>query len=517
MNMKYLYKVMLLSIAFFWSCSGSQKEKEEPAPQPEEQDEISVSENTLSMDPDQGSTVSVEITTDGDWTLSGLTEGVRYWLGASAEEGHGNATVTFSCVETNPYDDERIAVLTFKSGEAAAPVVLRQKGDPTRTVSISAESLVFSGPENEELTVDVTTPKAWTLEGYTDEVKNWVEVSPVSGEGNATVTFKALSRNMDLSNRIAELGFRIDRVHCASLEVSQKTGITISASDEALEFPQTGGEGQQLTITSSTDKYPWHVEGYTDAVKAWLSLDTETYTGLTKTVTLSPLSANEDTKPRTAVLDFCISEDVRCSVEITQLGIVLEPFKITWKGTTKYEHVIKGGPDSPHEWFPFVLVANTMGSKPDFLNGKDGEVVATGGSYTNKATWLFKDSVTGEWVPLEMGPTREPTAAIQVYYLNHGDDRLRWRNTYIKIPAKKGYRLTHVYLNSFNSASNATLTLSTDEAATKVVEGHSKVKWGKPDPFDVELTTTQEGVDYYISSVNDRWMDSFEFTYTPVL
>lgn len=512
--MKYPHLFILFTAAsLLLACQG----EESPKPEAEDLSAIRLSEKSLDLSPDEGSRKSVDVITEDAWALEGLTDGVREWLSADVTSGNGPATVTFQSDAANPYNEPRVAVMTFRSGTASARVLVRQTNDPERRISLSEEALVFSGPVGQEQTVEVETAKPWVLDGYTDEVKQWISVEPVSGEANATVTLKVLTANMDIADRVASLGFRIDRVHCAHLQVSQTTGLTISASESELSaFPFDTPSEAQLTITTNTDKYPWHVEGLTAEVKTWLSVTPESATGTETQVTVKTISVNEGSAPRTATLSFCLSEQVFCTVAVSQQAEALKVLTLSWKGTASYNKVIKGGADAPHEWFPWVVGSSTMGSKPDFLNGKDGAVVASGGSYTKTGTWLFQDNETKEWFPLEMGPIREPTSTIQVYYLNHGNDQLRWRNSYIKIPAKAGFRLTHIYMNSFNAASNATLILAKDKACTQIVEGINKKQWGKNDPLDMDLTETQEGVDYYVTSVNDRWMDAFVFTYTEV-
>ena len=512
--MKYRHLFILLTTAaFLFACNG--QEEPQPGPEPEDTSSVSLSLKSLDLAPDEGSTVSVDVITEDAWTLEGMSEGVREWLAADVESGKGNGTITFSSLGFNPYNETRMAVLTVRSGKASASVVVKQANDPERVITISEEALVFDGPVGEELTINVETTKPWELEGYTDEVKEWLSVEPVSGETNATVTVKTLADNMDIADRVAQLGFRIDRVHCAKLNVSQTTDLTIGASVEELpSFSFDTPSSQQIVITTNTDKYPWHIEGLTAEVKAWLSVTPESATGLETPVTISTIKANEGAQALTATLTFCLSEKVSCTVTVSQDAEALKTIVISWVGSNNYTPLIKGGESSPHEWFPFLDTA--LSTYPDFKNGKNGEVVSTGGNYTNKATWLFKDKNTGEFVPLEMGPTRTATNVNRVYYCNYNNDNLRWCGTYLKIPAKAGFKLTHVYINSFNSASSKCLSLCTDEQASQPIEGYSKVNFGKNDIFDKELTTTEANTAYYLSTTADRWVDKFEFTYTEV-
>lgn len=515
--MKYRFLFLILAAAAFCACDDTKEPGGDPVDpvNPPIQNPITVSEKTLSILPEAGSTVSVDVTTGGDWVLSGMTDGVKMWLEASATEGHGDATVTFTCVETNPYDDSRMAVLTFSNDEMQVPLVIHQNGDPSRTVTLSTDALSFSGPENEEITVDVVTSHPWTLEGYTEEVQTWMTASPLSGEGNATVTLKSLSRNMSLNDRVTSLGFRIDRVHCAEVVVSQKTGITLTSSVEEVTFRWDEAESKTVGIFANSDAYPWHLE----SKPSWITVDTESYTGLEAVVTISTTGENPTAAARQGEVVFAISDDVKCVITVIQQSPVLQTIVLSWKGSGSYNKLIKGGPDSPHNNFPWLDGSTTLSSFPSFLDGKGGAVVEDNlGNYTKTGTWLFKDKNTGEFFPLEMGPATTKTASktVRIYYHNHGNDNLRWCNTYIRIPAKPGFKLTHVYINSFNGASSKCLSLSKDKYAEEPIEGYSKVNFGKNDVFDKELTTTEPNTDYYLSSIADRWMDGFEFTYTEV-
>lgn len=608
-------RISLLSLicfaALLWSCETAEESGENGKPTPEPKGSIELSQNIVSFKPDSTATATIDVTASGEWTVSGYGEGTKTWLSLSAESGTGAGSVTLECTEFNPYDEDRMAVLTFICEDAQAFLLVKQISDTLRNITVSPDTLFFTGVVDEAKLARLTTAKAWTLEGMTEELGAWLTVSAAEGEGNAEITVTTTDINEELTPRLATLAFRIDRVHTAELVISQPCGIELSLGSTSLEFGADGGENKEInilcnaktkpwtiegvdeaalewlsfsatsgtgnatvqigtktansdairhasftvrvdaehaaqfevtqgssmgiivlpaelefgpdaaedkyvTVTSTTASLPWYIEGYTDEVKTWLSIDTESAQALSTEVKISTLGANLGTADNVATLRFCLTADIYSEITVTQAPVPLKTFAITWKGSGSYKKLIVGGPASPHEWFPYLAGATTLSSMPDFLNGKDGASVSTGGNYTNVATWLFKDSVTGEWVPLEMGGIRTATSTARVYYCNHGNDNLRWCGAYIKIPAKTGYKLTHVYINSFNGASLNCLSLAKDASASQIVEGYSKVKWGKNDVFDKELTTTEEGVDYYISTNSDRWVDGFTFTYTEV-
>ena len=600
------YRLFFMSLLALSAC----QETDEPEAPVLNGDEISVSGKSLMMEAEQGSTVSVEITTEGDWYLSGITDGVKQWLAASPEQGHGNATVTFTGIEFNPYEKERIAVMTFHSGDAQTSIVIRQASDLERCITLSEETLEFDGTVGQQKTITLNTTKPWMTEGYSQEVSEWLHLSATSGETGGELTVTTSGLNEEMTPREAVITFRIDRVHSAQLTVSQACGIElslektyfdfsaagnetqtlpircnavtkswviegvdevqewlsfsatsgvgdtdvkittksanqdaerkasfvvrvdevnqvgfvvsqrpsveISVTPDALVFSGGAGESKSVTVTSTTASMDWYIEGYTEDVKKWLRIDTETASALETTVNISTLGVNASSEALSATIRFHLTDDIYDELTITQSIKPLDTYVITWKaGSDVDSPTIKGGDMSPHSGFPWV---DAWAGTKKFTNGKGGDVIDESASYAVTATWLFQDAVTKEWIPLEMGPIREPTTNIAVYYANPGTPVIRWAWSYIKIPAKAGYRLTHVKMTSINAASSAALVLGTDKSASNgfIEESANRVTFGKNDPLDRELSTAEAGTDYYLGCILERQIDSFEFTYTEV-
>lgn len=600
------YRLFFMSLLALSAC----QETDEPEAPVLNGDEISVSGKSLMMEAEQGSTVSVEITTEGDWYLSGITDGVKQWLAVSPEQGHGNATVTFTGIEFNPYEKERIAVMTFHSGDAQTSIVIRQASDLERCITLSEETLEFDGTVGQQKTITLNTTKPWMTEGYSQEVSEWLHLSATSGETGGELTVTTSGLNEEMTPREAVITFRIDRVHSAQLTVSQACGIElslektyfdfsaagnetqtlpikcnaatkswviegadevkewlsfsstsgvgdaeveittkstnqdaerkasfvvrvdevnqvgfvvsqrpsveISVTPDALVFSGGAGESKSVTVTSTTASMDWYIEGYTEDVKKWLRIDTETASALETTVNISTLGVNASSEALSATIRFHLTDDIYDELTITQSIKPLDTYVITWKaGSDVDSPTIKGGDMSPHSGFPWV---DAWAGTKKFTNGKEGDVIDESASYAVTATWLFQDAVTKEWIPLEMGPIREPTTNIAVYYANPGTPVIRWAWSYIKIPAKAGYRLTHVKMTSINAASSAALVLGTDKSASNgfIEESANRVTFGKNDPLDRELSTAEAGTDYYLGCILERQIDSFEFTYTEV-
>ena len=408
---KFLLFISVAAIVF--ACTPNET-PENQKPVEETERSITLSAERLDFASGSGESKSIDITTDGDWSISGYTEGVKDWLEIDVLSGDGNATVRLSSIELNPYDTKRMAVLVFNAGSASASLLVQQYPDPERTVSLSVDRVEFGGPADEQHTVTVVTSKAWTLDGYTEEIKSWLEVSPVSGDAGSEVTLKTLDINEDNVNREVSLCFRIDRVNATVLTVSQAPGLELSVESDNihldceagskgtltihsnsktkdwrieavtacdwLTLSKTSGRGddsvdftansrndglvreasftlvldeghsvpftvvqgssleihvtpsdlvfpalvpgqKEVSVTVSVDNVQWTLQGYTAEVKEWLSVDTKSYTGAEKTVSITTLGTNMQTVDRTATLRFAITDEIYADLTITQEAV----------------------------------------------------------------------------------------------------------------------------------------------------------------------------------------------------
>ncbi len=416
-----------LSIAIALAAVLSCNRPENPGPEnPEEKplDSISLSVDRIDFASGSGESAQIEVTTDGEWNVSGYTDGVKQWLEVDAISGNGSGTVILKTIEINPYDTKRMAVLEFTRGTASATVLIQQFSDPERTVNLSVDKIDFAGPAGEKQTLNVVTAKAWSLDGYTDELKTWLSVTPVEADSGMEVTLETLDINEDTEPRHAVIGFRLDRVNVAWLTVSQAPGLELSlesdkihlaceagskgtlsihsnaktkdwkiegvndANSAWMSFSCISGHGdatveitasqkndglvrsadftlvldalhsvpftveqgsslelhvnpatlifpaltpgtKEVVVTASTDALTWTLEGYTDEVKAWLTVDTESFAGLEKTVKLTTLSTNMETSAREATLRFRFTDGIYADLTVTQEGVKIVDKVIT--------------------------------------------------------------------------------------------------------------------------------------------------------------------------------------------
>ena len=311
---KYSFMITLFLLAIF-SC----QEKNEPSRQ-EDQEEISLSFEILEFGPEAGEGYDVQITSSTAWEMTGWTDALDGWLSVDKKSGDGDETIHISTKETNPYHEDRVATLTFAIEKGPrAKLCIKQISDPARTISLSQENVRLGSAQGESEVITVLTSKPWTLEGYTDEVRQWLNISAVEGNGETAITLTTLIAGAETETRTAELTFRLDRINASILHVSQKPAISISVAPESVVFENTAGESSSIVITPSTALLPWIIEGYNEEVASWLEISQLQGNGIA-TVTLSSKTANESEEDRSAQLTISIGEDVFCSCSVTQKG-----------------------------------------------------------------------------------------------------------------------------------------------------------------------------------------------------
>ncbi len=453
----------------------------------------------------------IDITADAAWTVEGLTEGIKQWITISAESGQGNSSVKVSCIEQNPFGRERLAVLTFKCGNAAAPLLIRQSKDSESTIETDIDIIEFGKAVSEERTVQIITPKAWSVEGYDEQLQDWLSITPLSGNGNGSITVKTLKPFEGSGVREASFRIRIDRINSVSVGVTQMSSLEISLNPTELEFPSNEPATLTVIVNTSSVTVPWTVEGYDESVKAWLSLEKETASGTETTVSISTLSANMEAEARQATLKFCFSDDIFAELSITQPIVPLEEKEIKW--TNGLAPIVPSG--AGYSGFPWTD-ATSAAATTSYYDGEGGALIFTG-NITATRTYILKDTAQSDGVTYEFGPTIEPSGTLLTYYAQFAStSTIRMRNSYIKLPAIDGFRLSKVKMTCSDTRSTAAVTISSDKYAENPLEGCDKMSFSKTKPVNVEIEGTSSATSYYICLVNDKTVTGFTITYTEV-
>lgn len=591
------------------SCS-----KEEPAPVVAA--EISLSQPTVTFQCNAGGSVTIDVKSTADWTIDKLSSGVSRWLKLDTMSGTGDATVTLDCIEFNPFSAKRVSVLVFRAGDKQVNLVVTQHPDPERFVSIetgyvddvlkfdaelgegktvkivTAKSwLVEAGKEageegwielshnagegESEITVNtvqvneepetrvaefkvridrvnsvpfyVSQPsivkistdksfvelgkeavstgkillssnaktKSWKVEGYTDEVKQWLSIDKTEGIGDTEITFTTVSKN-DGPVHLATLVFKVDDIHYVEVEVKQKSSLEISANPASLEFAMDKAESKDVTITSSTTVYPWTIANYDDSVKAWLDINTITYAGST-TVTFTTKGENRTAADRVANIEFHLTDDIFCTVVVKQPMIPLLTKTISWIGDPGKKVVTLEGPDgASYKGFPYAN-NSSAGSVTQILDGKGGEILVKASTYSvEKAYKVWTDKDKKEYNILTVGANTKKSGCN--YYTPANVYQIRVKYGYIIIPATEGYRLSHVFAKFGNGADSNVFSICSDmdSATPTAVDGIKQKPVSKLTDADFELTSTEPNTAYYMYIDGDRLINEFKFTLTEV-
>ena len=279
---------------------------------------LTLSEQTVIFECGAGQSTTVSVQSDKEWTINGITDGVLRWLEVEYLGEAGESVVHVNCIEANPFEEKRVAMLDFViDGKVKETLMISQYSDPDRTVSLSVDRLDFSAVSGEEKTFTVVTNKEWAIEDYTDEVAAWVEVTPTSGAGVSEVKVKMLSPGSEFENRSVELGFRIDRVHCAYLHIFQKASSEITLSSDLVSLKSQAEASATLTVLSTSSSLEWQVEGYTEEVQEWLLINPLKGLG-SQDVRFTAITENESDMRRTVELRFRLTENLYADVLVAQ-------------------------------------------------------------------------------------------------------------------------------------------------------------------------------------------------------
>ena len=126
-----------------------------------------------------GGTVSVDVTSNGPWTVS-VPSGAS-WVTPDAASGEGSKKVTFTIAPNTDFEARSVDV-TFAVQDKQATVKISQKA-PAPTLEVNPATLSV-GDEGGVLEFNVTSNAPWTVTA----AEEWISVDPASGQGDAKVT-----------------------------------------------------------------------------------------------------------------------------------------------------------------------------------------------------------------------------------------------------------------------------------------------------------------------------------------
>ena len=284
-------------------------------------------ERTISLSADQvdfsgplGETETVNVVTAKAWTLEEYPDEVKSWLSISPESGTSGAEITLKTLDINEDILPREARVCFSIDRVnKAWLTITQAPGLELSVDNDHVHLDFEAGSKSVLSIHSNSKtKDWRI--IADEIPSWLSFSKTSGRGDASVEITALSRNDGLVKNAA-FSLVLDELHSLPFTVEQGSSLEIHVTPSSLTFPALVPGQKEVVVSATTDALTWTLQGYTDEVKTWLSVDTDSFSGLEKIVKISTLDVNMDTEPRIATLRFQFTEGVYADLSIVQEGV----------------------------------------------------------------------------------------------------------------------------------------------------------------------------------------------------
>lgn len=99
---------------------------------------LSASPNSLELLSDKGSSVSFNIVSNADWSISGLPD----WISVSANSGIGNGTIIVTALSSNDSAEERVADIIVSADDKTVVVNLKQRASLIANCKVGFKELL---------------------------------------------------------------------------------------------------------------------------------------------------------------------------------------------------------------------------------------------------------------------------------------------------------------------------------------------------------------------------------------
>ncbi len=193
---------------------------------------LSVSPSSVSVSKEEGSTVTVSITSNTSWSVVPDQD----WLSVIPQSGTGDGTLTFTATANPNITARTSSVIVSADGvDYQSITVIQEAGDPV--LSVSPSSVSVSKEEGSTVTVSITSNTSWSVVPDQD----WLSVIPQSGTGDGTLTVIA-GANPNSTERTTTITISADGTVSQSVVVTQETGDQTS-NGKVLIYPNPSSDG----------------------------------------------------------------------------------------------------------------------------------------------------------------------------------------------------------------------------------------------------------------------------------
>ena len=246
----------------------------------------------------EGESKDVTIECDAEWQVIFDAD----WLTASAEEGSGNGTVTFTALP-NVFMETREAIVTINSRPLSQTISMRQSpGDEPIWANVTPDSL-FVPRVGGVRSISVTSNHSWTV-----TVPSWITMLVTSGTGDATLEMM-VDANAGNAPRIGNITIQYGTEVLATVAVVQEGIPSILTTDVTeINLPAEGGVG----IIRLTANQGWWIRN----PASWIECNPMNGSGdMEISVKAGPLETEE---PREAVITIRGDLDAVTTVTVRQ-------------------------------------------------------------------------------------------------------------------------------------------------------------------------------------------------------
>ena len=257
-------------------------------------DYLSIDTISYSIKP-SGSSVTTNITANGDWTASSN----QSWLTVNKTSGTENGSITLT-VAKNTTSTSRSAEVTIKRGTITKKISVSQAA---YSISISPTSVTGLSSSPSSTPITVTANDSWTA---TSNLSGFV-VSPAAGTGNANISLDVTENTSTSNDRSGTITFTCGTA-TATLSVSQnkKSALEVTPS---IWNTSSSAAAKTIEVTANGS---WNASSN----QSWLTVNKTSGTG-NGSVTLSVTANSSTTSSREATVTFTCN-GLTATVKVTQ-------------------------------------------------------------------------------------------------------------------------------------------------------------------------------------------------------
>lgn len=213
---------------------------------------LSVSPSTINQIPTSGSTVSLSVDTNNEWTASAT----QSWVHISPSSGGSGKTSVTVTVDANSSNDDRTANITFSSAGLTSSVTINQSQLDAIILSSSTEEV---GSEGKTITVQIKS----NVEYQVEISDSWIKRTTTKGMKDYSETFQ-VEANTTYNPREGRIVIKSGSIS-GTVVVKQAQNDALIVSTRTFEMPAEGGNAK-VKVSSNVGCVATVIEG-----EKWIS------------------------------------------------------------------------------------------------------------------------------------------------------------------------------------------------------------------------------------------------------